>query len=95
MRAELAPARGRVIAVDGARPDRARGRTIIPEGPDTMRGVSLIGDQFVVRYLHNAYGQIRFYDLTGKFVKDLELPGLGTVSGLSTTGSARTGRHTP
>jgi prolyl oligopeptidase len=74
--------RGRVIAIDITNPAPENWRTVIPEGPDTMQGVSLIGNQFIVRYLHDAYSQIRFYDIDGKWLKDLQLPGLGTVSGL-------------
>ncbi|MBV9470768.1 MAG: S9 family peptidase, partial [Abitibacteriaceae bacterium] len=75
--------RGRVIAIDIKHPDRANWRTIIPEGPDTIQSVSLIGNQLIVNYLHNAYSTVRFYNLEGKLQKELELPGLGTVGSLS------------
>lgn len=79
---DLDASRGRVIAIDIAHPDRANWRTIIPEGPDTIQGVSLNGNQFIVTYLHDAYSVIRFYDLSGKAIKDLELPALGTAGGM-------------
>ena len=74
--------RGRVIAIDLARPDRANWRTVVPETEDALESVTMVGDQFVARYLHNAHSRVVFYDLSGKAVKELELPGLGTVSGV-------------
>ena len=74
--------RGRVIAIDLARPDRANWKTVVPETDDTLESVSMVGDQFVAEYLHNAHSRIVFYDKAGKAVKDLELPGLGSVSGI-------------
>jgi prolyl oligopeptidase len=75
--------RGRVIAIDLNNPDRKNWRTVIPETEDALEGVSMVGDQFVARYLHNAHSRVVFYDKAGKVVKELELPGLGTVSGIS------------
>ncbi len=74
--------RGRVIAIDITRPERPNWKTLIPESRDTLRGVSLVGNQFICTYLHNAYSAVKFYDLKGKFQKELKLPGLGTVGGL-------------
>ena len=75
--------RGRVIAIDLAKPDRANWRTVIAENEDALESVSMVGDQFVARYLHNAHSRVVFYDKAGEAVKELELPGLGTVSGIS------------
>ncbi|RYX85903.1 S9 family peptidase [bacterium] len=75
--------RGQVIAINLASPEREMWRTLIPESTDTLRNVSLSGDQFIATYLHNAFSEIRFFDLTGRYLDALELPGLGTVGGLS------------
>jgi prolyl oligopeptidase len=73
--------RGRVVAVDVTKPDRENWKTIVAESPDALETVMMSRDRFVCGYLHNAASQVRFFDLSGKHVKDLELPGLGTVSG--------------
>ncbi|HZN65110.1 MAG TPA: prolyl oligopeptidase family serine peptidase, partial [Tepidisphaeraceae bacterium] len=75
--------RGRVIAIDLARPDRANWKTIIPQTEDTLETVQMVGDEFVCRYLHNAHSKVVFYDRTGKQTRELQLPGLGTVSGMT------------
>lgn len=73
----------RVIAIDLEHPERENWKTIIPEGQDNLQDVSLVGDQFIATYLHDAHSVVRFFDLQGQQIKELPLPGLGTVSGLS------------
>ncbi len=75
--------RGQVIAVDLNSPERSQWRTLIAQSSDTLRNVSLSGDQFIGTYLHNAFSDIRFFDLSGQYLKSLELPAPGTVGSLS------------
>jgi prolyl oligopeptidase len=75
--------RSKVIAVDLTHPDPSQWKTLIPEDADVLRGISMLGDQFVALYLHNAYSEVRFYDLAGKFLKKLEPPTLGSLGGFS------------
>ncbi|MEZ5306570.1 MAG: prolyl oligopeptidase family serine peptidase [Pyrinomonadaceae bacterium] len=82
--------RGRVVSVNMFDPDR-KWRQIIPEGKETIEGVSLINNQFVVNYLKDAYSKVRIFDLWGNAVRDVELPGIGTASGF---GGRRSDRET-
>lgn len=82
-RTDLNAPRGRVVAIDIRQPERARWKTLIPESDDTLESVALTRDQFVALYLHNAYSRVSVFDLSGKHLRDWELPGLGTVSGFS------------
>ncbi|MBI2927652.1 MAG: S9 family peptidase [Verrucomicrobia bacterium] len=75
--------RGRVVAIDVTKPGRADWRTIIPEAAETLTDVSTINNQFICTYLKDAHSQVKVFDLDGKFVRELALPGLGTVSGFS------------
>jgi prolyl oligopeptidase len=54
---------------------------LIPEAKETLQGVDFINNQLVTTYLKDAYSQIRIYNLNGKFVRDVALPGIGTASG--------------
>ncbi len=56
-------------------------KDIIPESKDTLNGVSFINNQFVLNYLQDAHTAIKIYDIDGKFVRDVELPGIGTAGG--------------
>ena len=78
---DLDAPRGRVIAVDTRKPERANWREIIPQTDETLRGVSLVGNQFFASYLKDAHTQVQVFDLQGKPVREVELPGLGTAGG--------------
>ncbi len=72
--------RGRVIAVDVSKENK-EWKEIIPEGKETLGGISFINNQFVTNSLKDAYTQIRIYDTNGKFVRNVELPGIGSAGG--------------
>lgn len=71
---------GRVVSVDVSK-NAKEWKTIVPEAKETLGSVSFINDQFVTNYLKDAYTQIRIYDRNGKFLRNVELPGIGTASG--------------
>jgi prolyl oligopeptidase len=80
---DLAAPRGRVIAVDLRHPERARWREVIPQGPETLQGVSCLHETLVAHYLQDAHSQVRQFDRDGRFLREIELPGLGTVDGFT------------
>ncbi len=58
--------------------------TIIPEKEYVLEGASLNGtDKIVTQYLKDAHNKIEIFNLQGKYLKDIELPALGTVIDLS------------
>jgi prolyl oligopeptidase len=83
--------RSKVIAIDTRKPEAANWKTIIPEGKDALDGVNVVADQFIASYLKDAHSDIRLYDLKGKFLRNVELPGLGTAGGF---GGKRTDKET-
>ncbi len=74
--------RGRVVAIDLQQPG-IEWKTIIAQNDDTLNSVSLVGEQFIANYRHNASSQVIFYDKTGARLKELELPELATLAGPS------------
>ena len=56
---------------------------VIPESKDTLNGVSFINDQFVLNYLSDAHTKFKIYETSGKFVRDVDLPGIGSAGGFS------------
>jgi prolyl oligopeptidase len=80
---DLAAPRGRVIAVDLRHPQRERWREVIPQGPETLQGVSCLHETLVAHYLQDAHSQVRQHDRDGRFLREIELPGLGTVDGFT------------
>lgn len=82
-------ARRRVIAIDIANPDRSQWRQTIPESSETIQSVHLFGNRFLVTYLKDATSVVRQYELSGKQLEDLEIPGLGTVTGFDSKRNAK------
>jgi prolyl oligopeptidase len=78
---DLDAPRSRVIKIDLAKPDRAHWQEIIPEAPETLSGVNLLNNQLVANYLKDARSQVKLFSLTGEFVKEVELPGIGSAGG--------------
>ncbi|HVP11223.1 MAG TPA: prolyl oligopeptidase family serine peptidase [Phycisphaerae bacterium] len=73
--------RRRVIAIDTAKPDRAAWKEIIPQTTETLEGVSVVNDMFICSYLKDAYTQVKIHDLSGKPVRDVKFPCIGTAGG--------------
>ena len=73
--------RGRLIAIELEHPEKPAWKEIIPEGADTLKSVSLLNDQFVCSYMKDARSVVRIYSTAGKHLSDVDLPGLGTVTG--------------
>ena len=78
---DLDAPRGRVIAIDTRKPQRENWKEIIPQAKETLRGVGAVNDMFIANYLEDAHTQIKIFDLNGQFVRDVELPGLGSAGG--------------
>jgi prolyl oligopeptidase len=79
---DLDAPRGRVIAVDTRKPERKNWREVIPQAADNLVEVNLVGNLFVCSYLKDARSVVKMYTPQGAFVRDLELPGIGSVSGM-------------
>jgi prolyl oligopeptidase len=75
--------RGRVIAIDITNPAPEHWQEVIPESEETLQGVQVLNHQFVAVYLKDAYSNVRVFDLTGSPVRQVELPGIGSVGGFS------------
>lgn len=73
----------RLISVDSKNPAKENWIDLIPESDDKMSSVNLIGDKLFVNYIHNASSLIKVFDFSGKFIQDLELPGIGTIGSIS------------
>ena len=83
IKTDLNAARGRVIAIDTRQPERSKWKELIPQAAETIEGISALNNQFVVAYLKDAHSQIKIFDLNGKFIREVELPGLGSAGGFS------------
>lgn len=72
--------RGRIVSIDVSAKDRVW-KEIVPQAAETLNGVNMLNNQFVVNYLKDAYTKIKIYDKNGKHVRDVQLPGIGSAGG--------------
>jgi len=80
-RTDLNAPNGRVIAIDIRKPNKEDFKEIIPEAKQTLVSASFVGNQLVANYLKDARSQVKLYSPEGAFIKELDFPGIGTVSG--------------
>jgi prolyl oligopeptidase len=79
--------RGRIIAVDTRRPEQSAWHELVPQAADVLEGSQIVHNTFVVRYLHDAYSQLRLFALDGKPLGDVGMPTLGSI--VQVTGEPR------
>jgi len=76
---ELEAPRKRVIAIDIRKPHLLK--ELIPEAKETLVGVNILANQFVATYLKDAKTQVKLFSLDGRFVREVEFPGIGSAGG--------------
>lgn len=54
---------------------------ILPEQEGTLLAASLINDMLIVRRLKDARTSVSVYSLDGTYIRDIEMPGIGTAMG--------------
>jgi prolyl oligopeptidase len=75
--------RGRVLAIDTRHPERANWKTVVRQGPDKLEFVAIVNNSFLLGYLKDARTEVRVHDLSGKFLRNVDLPGIGTAVGFA------------
>ncbi|HSQ54506.1 MAG TPA: prolyl oligopeptidase family serine peptidase, partial [Gemmata sp.] len=70
-----------IIAIDSKNADKKNWKTIVPEAKEVLDSVGFVGNRFICSYLKDAKTAVKVYEVDGKFVRDVELPGIGTATG--------------
>ena len=70
---------GRVVAIDIHRPQERK--EIIPESDHALSEVGIVGDVFIANYLQDAKTQVKLFNISGEFLREVKFPGIGTASG--------------
>ena len=74
--------RARVVAIDTRTPQEANWKQVIGESAQTLVGANMVNNQFIAEYLADARSQVLVFDRKGKKVREIKLPGIGSVAGL-------------
>jgi len=75
--------KGRLIGIDINQPEPENWQEIIPENEKTLEGVSVLNHQFILDYLQDARSKLQIHRLNGDYIKDIELPAIGSVGGFN------------
>ena len=70
-----------MIAVDVD--DPAHPREVIAETDEALEQVRLVGDRLAAAYLHDAHSRLALFELDGRHVADVRLPGIGSIVEMS------------
>ncbi len=73
--------RYRVFRIDPKRTKRSQWKEIIPESEGTLESVEIAGEHLLVSKLINAASRLEVRKLNGKLVREVVLPGIGSVTG--------------
>jgi prolyl oligopeptidase len=80
-RTDLNAPRARVVAIDVQHPDQIK--ELVPQTPDTLQSVTVVGERFVASYLKDAAPIVRLFELNGKPAGEIAMPAMGTASGFT------------
>lgn len=69
----------RFIRVDLKAPAEENWEELIGEDESVLEYVAVVGDRLVARYMQNASSRLKVFSLSGAYIKDIELPTLGSV----------------
>jgi prolyl oligopeptidase len=80
----------RLVTVDAAAPTQANWKNLIPETKNVL-SVSTVGSHIFATYLKDATSLVEEYDLAGKKLRTIALPGVGSAGGF---GGKKTDKET-
>ncbi|MEO1515063.1 MAG: prolyl oligopeptidase family serine peptidase [Bacteroidota bacterium] len=69
----------RLVSINTNKPEESYWENILPESEDVLQSVRIYGGKIVATYIHNASSEVRIFDMDGKLIQKLDLPGIGTV----------------
>lgn len=72
-----------LVMIDPANAARENWKTLLPEEQEVLEGIALIGGKIVAEYMKDACSKAYIYDMAGKKLDELNLPGIGTLGGLN------------
>jgi prolyl oligopeptidase len=81
IRTDLDAPRGKLIAIDTRHPEKPNWKTVVEQGADKLEDVNVVDNLFLLGYLKDAKTEVRVHDLQGKFLRNADLPGIGTAAG--------------
>jgi prolyl oligopeptidase len=73
----------RILSADLTRPARENWTEVIPAGPDALESCLAAGGKLSVVFIRNVQSVVKIFEPDGTFVREIELPTIGTVDQIS------------
>ncbi|MDF2193412.1 prolyl oligopeptidase family serine peptidase [Paraflavitalea sp. CAU 1676] len=73
--------KNKVVLFDPANPAKENWKVIIPEQKEPIQNVGTAGGRLYVSYLKDVTTRVYEYDYSGKLIREIKLPGVGTAGG--------------
>ncbi len=70
----------RLVRISVHNPEEGYWEDVIAEGTDVLESVHVFNNKLLALYLHNASSQMKIFEINGREVWEIELPGIGTVT---------------
>jgi prolyl oligopeptidase len=71
----------RLVSINPLKPQAVNWKTIIPEKNEVLLGVGTAGGNLFAEYLKDAASKVFQYTYTGKLIREIKLPGIGSAGG--------------
>jgi prolyl oligopeptidase len=71
----------RIVKADIKNPTTDKWVDIVPERKEVIESASVVGGNIFVQYLKDAASAVEQFDMAGKSIRKVELPGIGSTSG--------------
>jgi prolyl oligopeptidase len=65
------------------KPEKENWQELIPEKEEVLQGTTIVGGHIYTQYLKDASSVAYFYDLEGNFVRELDIPTVGSIGGFN------------
>jgi prolyl oligopeptidase len=75
--------KNQIIAIDTRKPEKKEWKPVVAEAADALESVDLVGNVFICTYLKDAKSLVKVFEMTGKPIREMELPGIGTATGFN------------
>ena len=71
----------KIVLIDPKFPTEKKWKTIVPEKDFPLTMANVINGNIITHFMEDVISTYKIHDLNGKFIKDVELPGLGVSYG--------------
>ncbi|MDP2960301.1 MAG: prolyl oligopeptidase family serine peptidase [candidate division Zixibacteria bacterium] len=79
-RTDLDAPRCRIVQINIKNPSSQNWKEILPQKEEVIASVTMVNNQLVVVFSKDAHHQLKLYALDGAFIKEIELPDIGSLT---------------